>query len=85
MQPVIRTGNGYTIHIEHTPGLGSIWIVRTFRKSLCFKRLISSDWFLDGTQAQRFAEQVAGELGSDTGTDHLRHRTPGWTYRQLDR
>jgi hypothetical protein len=82
MDSTIRPGNGYTITIKQTKGLGSIWIVRTYTGGLLFRRVVSSDWFLDAPQAQRFAEQIAAEITSSAVSDYLRTRTPGWTFRR---
>jgi hypothetical protein len=48
--------------------------------ALLFKRLVSSDWFLDGDQAQLFARQLTTEL--EGGSDLIRNRKPGWTLRR---
>jgi len=81
MHSTIHAGNGYTISLDQTRGLGSIWVVRTYKRVLFFRRIISSDWFLDSPQAQQFAEQVAAELRADANSDYLRQRNPGWTFR----
>jgi hypothetical protein len=75
-------GNGYTVRLEQIDRLGTTWIVRVHKKSLLFRSLVSSDWFLDGTQARRFAEQIAGELRSGGDTGNITHREPGWTLRR---
>lgn len=73
--------DGYYVSVEQTDALGSTWIVRVYRKKLFFKRLVSSDWFLDRPQAERFAGQVADELRSHRGSALIASRPPGWTLR----
>jgi hypothetical protein len=75
----LTPGNGYTIDVRQIDGLGSNWIVRTYRRTILRKKLLSSDWFLDGEQARRFAEQIACDVrdGHDIGS--LQKRKPGWT------
>jgi len=45
----------YSVTVEQTPDAGSVWLVRLYRKRLLWKRLVSSDWFLDPDQARKFA------------------------------
>jgi hypothetical protein len=72
--------NRYTIKMEQGQGhgLGSLWIVRVYRKSLLRNRLVSSDWFLDRVQAERFVRDAANILKGNQAADLLRHRPPGW-------
>jgi hypothetical protein len=74
-----KSVNGYTIRVEQTEGLGTTWVVRVSKKRFLFRKSLSSDWFLDGVQAARFADQVAADLGSGKGLENLRDRKPGWT------
>jgi len=74
-----KSVHGYTIRVEQTDGLGTTWVVRVTRNRFLFRKTISSDWFLDGAQAARFADQIASELGSGSGLENLRSRKPGWT------
>jgi hypothetical protein len=74
----IAAGNGYNVHMEQINGLGTTWIVRVYRKKLLFRKLISSDWFLDGAQAERFARQLAAELRLGRGVELVGKRAPGW-------
>ncbi len=74
--------NGYTVRLTQTEGLGSPWIVRVFRNRFLFKKSLSSDWFLDGVQAQKYAEEISSDLATGKGTDNLRARKPGWTLRR---
>jgi hypothetical protein len=71
--------NGYTISVEQRAALGSSWVVRVSKNRFLFRKTLSSDWFLDGVQAARFADQVASDLGSGRGVENLRNRKPGWT------
>jgi hypothetical protein len=75
----LPAGNGYSVQIEEINGLGSTWIVRVRKKFLLFNTTVTSDWFLDGAQANRFAEQLAGELRAGSGPKPVKERKPGWT------
>ncbi len=81
----IPAGRSYTVILEEIQGLGSSWIVRVYRKRPLWKKLISSDWFLDAGQAKRFAEQVARELSADGHAEELAAREPGWTLHRPKR
>ncbi len=72
--------NSYAVVIQHREDIGTPWVVRTYKKTLLCKRLVSSDWFLDGEQAQLFARQLKTEL--EGGPDLIRNRKPGWTLRR---
>lgn len=74
-----RSVHGFTVRIEQTDALGSAWIVRVYRRRFPFKKTVSTDWFLDGAQAQRFADQVLTGLENGSGLNNLRDRKPGWT------
>ena len=69
-----KSVHGYTIRVRQTEGLGSTWVVRVSRTRFLFQKTVSSDWFLDGAQAGRFAEQVASDLESGRGFEYLRDR-----------
>lgn len=75
-----QTVNGFTIVVEHPEILGTSWVVRTYRKKFFCTKRVSSDWFLDGVQADRFARQLISEL--ERGAEHIRTRQPGWTLRR---
>jgi len=77
--------NGYTVAVEKIDGTGVTWIVRVYRKIFIFSKLVSSDWFLDGTQAERYAAQVREELAQGKGLPLLKARKPGWVLRQPHR
>ncbi|HEX9006291.1 MAG TPA: hypothetical protein VF889_03280 [Bacteroidota bacterium] len=72
----ISSGDGYVIEVEQEKKLGSAWTVRAYRKVLFFKRLVSSDWFLNEEQAMEYAREAAEELR--TGSKLLAERRPGW-------
>ncbi len=80
----ISSDSKFVIEYGQTPGLGAPWIVRLYRKRFLFRKLISTDWFLDEEQARRFARQLAGQLGSDEALTLIRQRRPGWTLRRPD-
>lgn len=75
----LPAGNGYSVRIDDIDGLGSTWIVRVRKKFLMFNTTVASDWFLDGAQAKRFAEQLVNDLRSGGGTKAIEERKPGWT------
>ena len=81
----IPAGNGYTVEVRQIGGLGTTWIVRVQKRVLVFKKRISSDWFLDGPQATRYAEQLAAELRSGHSIDHVERRPPGWNLHRPSR
>jgi hypothetical protein len=74
-----RSVHGYTVRVSETDGLGTTWVVRIFRNRFPFKKRVSSDWFLDGVQANLYADQIAAELANGAGLANLRDRKPGWT------
>jgi len=65
-----------------TEGSGSAWIVKVFRKRPFFKKLISSDWFLDADQARRFVQEMLPSLDRDETAGLLLSRKPGWILRR---
>lgn len=75
-----QTINGYTIDLHQRTDIGSLWTVRTYKRFLGFKRLISSDWFLNREQAEVFVEQLAAELQHGAGL--ITQRRPGWVLRR---
>jgi hypothetical protein len=77
-----RSVHGYTVSIEQTDALGSVWVVRVYRKRFPFKKSVSTDWFLDGVQAHLFADQVVTGLENGSGLNNLRERKPGWTLQR---
>jgi hypothetical protein len=79
MKTSLSANNGYIITTENINGLGSTWIVRVHRKQFLFRRLISSDWFLDANQARTFADQLQRDLSGKGSDEHVRNRKPGWT------
>jgi hypothetical protein len=75
---IVPSDNRYVIELTQTPGNGSPWTVRVFKKTLFFRKRISSDWFLNGDQARRFAEQIARNISEGSTIENLRTRKPGW-------
>jgi hypothetical protein len=75
---IVPSDKRYSIELTQTTGNGSPWTVRVFKKTLFFRRRISSDWFLNGDQARRFAEQIARSLPEGSTIENLRTRKPGW-------
>ncbi len=57
-----RVGKKYIVEILTPRGLGAGHIVRVYRKQLFFRRRLSSDWFLDRGEAERFARKTAEDL-----------------------
>lgn len=52
------------IHRESNP---TVWIVRRWKKNLWIKKLITSDWFTDGQQAQSFADRMKRDYDRNDG------------------
>jgi hypothetical protein len=67
----IPAGSKYYVEITAPRGLGAGQIVRTYRKLLFFRRRVSSDWFLDQAQAERFARRVAADLSAQESDNAL--------------
>jgi hypothetical protein len=79
----VHTSNGYTVSLQQRDDIGSIWIVRTTKKVLFFRKLVGSDWFLNREQARVFAEHLVSDL--ERGSDLIRTRRPGWILRRAAR
>jgi hypothetical protein len=79
----IPSPKNYSITVEQTPDTGSAWLVRVHRKRFLWKKLVSSDWFLDPDQAREFAEQLASDLNGDGGMRNLKSRKPGWVLHRV--
>ena len=75
----IPAGKSFRVRVQQIDGLGSPWIVRLYKTRFFFNRLISSDWFLDGDQATKFARQLSHELSHDGDGETILKRQPGWT------
>jgi hypothetical protein len=75
----IANVDGHTVELLQIDRAGAPWVVRLYKKVLLIRRLVSSDWFLDESQARRFAQQLADEIGRPGGTDGIKERKPGWT------
>jgi hypothetical protein len=58
----IPVGNKYVVEILTPRGLGGGQIVRVYRKLLFFRKRLSSNWFLDQKQAERFARTAVANL-----------------------
>lgn len=67
------------VEVTQIPRSGSPWLVRVYRKVLFFKKLVSSDWFLNEVQARKFAQQLTRDLSSKGTLTDLTQRPPGWT------
>lgn len=74
----IPVNKNLIVRLEQPEGTGTAWVVRVYRRGFPFRKLISSDWFLDEQQARRFAEQLAEALKNGADPEALRHRKPGW-------
>ena len=46
------------LHRDSDPG---VWIVQRWEKTFWFKKRISSNWFIDGSQALAFAKKMERE------------------------
>jgi hypothetical protein len=79
----MKSSNGFTVEIEEINGLGATWIVRSYRKIAFWRRRLSSDWFLNGDQANKFAQQLLQEFETDPSSSaRIQARKPGWTLRR---
>lgn len=58
----IKVGRKFLVELLSPRGLGAGYIVRAYRKALFFRRRLSSDWFLDRQEAERFARKLAEDL-----------------------
>ncbi|MER3523837.1 MAG: hypothetical protein C4326_07150 [Ignavibacteria bacterium] len=81
----IAQNKHYTVVLDQPEGIGTAWVVRVYKKGLLFKKLISSDWFLDEDQARQFAESVVQSLQNGTDINALKNRKPGWTMCDTNR
>ena len=81
----VPTDSHFRVKLTQVDGLGSPWIVRVYKKGILFKKLVSSDWFLDGEQAKQFAGQAAAELSKGDAYTNLADRAPGWTLHRPKR
>lgn len=81
----IPAGSGYTITIEQIERSGYPRVVRLYKRGILGKRRVSSDWFLNAEQAQKFAEQLAEELKRNSGLETIRSRPPGWILKRASR
>jgi hypothetical protein len=82
MAMTFPAGNRHIVELTQTPLAGTPWVVRVYKKRFMIKRRISSDWFLDGEQARRFADQLSRELGNPDTPTLIRKRKPGWVLRR---
>jgi hypothetical protein len=76
-----RTGS-YIIQVKQIARQGSTWIVRVYRKRWWMNKRLASDWFLDRSQAQRFADDLKATL--EANPNQLITRQPGWTLARPD-
>jgi hypothetical protein len=58
----IPVGKKYVVEVLTPRGLGGGQIVRVYRRLLFFRKRLSSDWFLDQKQAERFARKAVADL-----------------------
>jgi hypothetical protein len=72
----------HVIDIRQDHGLGSNWVVKVYRTRFLFKKCLSSDWFLDAVQAQKFVDELRLSLERPETTGLLAGRKPGWVLRR---
>lgn len=75
----IPAGNNMWIEFTQTREAGANWTVKLYKKVFLFKKLITSDWFMNEEQAKAFAEKLAAELKGGSGLVKIVERKPGWT------
>lgn len=81
----LSTDKKYSIELAQTPGNGAPWTVKVFKKTLFGRKRISSDWFLNGDQAKRFADQITRTISEGSTIENLRSRKPGWVLNRPPR
>jgi len=79
--PTTASGN-FFVELAREDNLGSTWIVRVFKKRLLGKKLLSSDWFLDRIQAERFVDDILHSIDETGSEAYISERKPGWTLRR---
>ena len=57
-QLIVSNARDCFIELIHRDSEPATWIVRRWKKSLCFRKRISSDWFNDERQALAFADEI---------------------------
>jgi uncharacterized membrane protein len=72
-------GNNLSVELRQAREKGTPWQVYVYKKVLGFKKQVSCDWFLDGDQAKKFADQLTKELQTNRSNLNLKERSPGWT------
>jgi len=60
---VISNDAGGLIKLIHRASNPTVWIVRRWKKTLWFRKQISSDWFTNGEQALAFAKEMKRDHG----------------------
>ncbi|MCX6134849.1 MAG: hypothetical protein NTU47_13635 [Ignavibacteriales bacterium] len=65
---VILRAAGCFIELIHRNSNPTVWVVRQWKKSLWFKTLISSDWFIDAEQAMSFAKKMKRDHDTQGGS-----------------
>gem|GEM_PF-1283555 len=62
---VISNAADCFIQLIHSDSNPTVWIVRRSKKTLWFRKRISSDWFTSGQQALLFARKMKRENGGN--------------------
>jgi hypothetical protein len=57
-QLIVSSARDCFIELIHRDSEPATWIVRRWKKFLCLKKRISSDWFNDERQALAFANEI---------------------------
>lgn len=81
----IPSGNNLFVELTQLKEAGTPWVVRLYRKTLFFKKNISTDWFLNEQQAKTFAERLAQDLRDGGSLTNITQRKPGWTLHRAPR
>lgn len=69
----------YTVELNLVKEQGNNWVVRLVKKILFFKKVLSTDWFLEEQQARTFAKKLAEQMKSGSDPTGIKNRKPGWT------
>ncbi len=68
----------YTVEVNMVKEQGNNWVVRLVKQILFFKRILSTDWFLEEQQARIFAKKLAEQMKSGSDSAGIKNRKPGW-------
>ena len=68
----------YTVELNMVKEQGNNWVVQLVKNIFFFKRILSTDWFLEEQQARTFAQKLAEQMKSGSDSTGIKNRKPGW-------